>query len=328
VYFTGTTAIGTLVVPAAGKPFLLAPLMEHERAKRESKVDVLLIPKGKRASTIIKSRLPKSRVFGVDESTLTVGVKKELMKKLPGKYLDIGEFCEALRSIKAPAEIELIKKACAVDTRIKRELLSGFCAGNEMELAGWIENRMRELGGSPAFETIVAAGRNSSMPHHPATKGGLTGFCVLDFGVKRANYNSDSTRTVFFGKPNAKQIEIYSLVHSCLEEMIGIIKPGLEVSELDALGRKLLKPYQKNILHSFGHGIGVKVHEAPHISPKTVKPKTQNPKLQAGMVLCIEPGLYFPEEFGIRIEDQVLVTRNGCEVLTKAPRHLVCFRKI
>lgn len=169
-----------------------------------------------------------------------------------------------------------------------------------------------------SFPPIVASGAHAAEPHHRSENLPLVpGFCVLDFGLKIDGYCSDVTRTIYLGEPNAAEKEYYALVHEAQHQAELAIKPGIKASELDVIARKVLGESEKNFIHGLGHGLGTAVHEWPNISGPS------QAVLEAGMTITIEPGIYVPGQFGIRLEDDVLVTDTGYEILTHATKELV-----
>jgi Xaa-Pro aminopeptidase len=167
-----------------------------------------------------------------------------------------------------------------------------------------------------SFETIVAGGARSALPHGRASQAKLPrrGFVTLDFGVVLGGYCSDMTRTVHMGKASQRERDVYHSVLEAQEAAVAAVKPGVTCGEVDEAARSVLRKAKlaKWFTHSTGHGVGLEIHEGPRIATK------QEQVLEPGMVITIEPGVYLPGEFGVRIEDMVLVTAKGGEVLTKA----------
>jgi Xaa-Pro aminopeptidase len=181
---------------------------------------------------------------------------------------------------------------------------------------------MRALGAEkPAFDTIVAAGPNSALPHaHPTGhRLGANELLLIDMGATLEGYTSDMTRMVHTGGPPPQIRNLYKAVLEAQLAGIDAVRPGVPVSKVDAAARGILKRYKldRAFVHSTGHGLGLEIHEAPRIGKKD---KT---KLRAGMAITIEPGAYLEGIGGVRIEDTVLVTEKGCEVLTPTPKELV-----
>jgi Xaa-Pro aminopeptidase len=192
----------------------------------------------------------------------------------------------------------------------------------ERDLAAEIDFRMRRLGAEkPSFETIVAAGERSALPHaHPTGAILKQGQLVLiDMGAFQEGYASDMTRMLFLGEPGARVRRLYRAVLEAQLAAIDAVRPGVTAARVDRAARDVLKAYklERAFVHSTGHGLGLEIHELPRIGKKDKTP------LAAGMAITIEPGVYLEGVGGIRIEDTVLVTRTGCEVLTptsKEPR--------
>ncbi len=188
-------------------------------------------------------------------------------------------------------------------------------------MAAELEHLARRAGAEKmSFETIVAAGQRSAMPHARPTLSKIgKGFVVLDYGVILGGYCSDMTRTISIGDANKAARELYSAVLEAQLAGISAVRAGVQAQDVDAAARTILKGYklEKYFSHSLGHGVGIEIHEAPRLA------RGQTLTLEPGMVITIEPGAYIPHRGGVRIEDMVLVTRRGCEVLTPTPKELV-----
>jgi Xaa-Pro aminopeptidase len=185
----------------------------------------------------------------------------------------------------------------------------------ESEVAAQLELAARRAGADGmSFETIVASGKRSALPHGRATSAKLPkrGFCTMDFGVLLDGYCSDMTRTVHLGKPTQREWDVYHLVLDAQVAAVDAVKPGVTCGEVDEAARSVLRRARlhKFFTHSTGHGVGLEIHEGPRLASK------QTQVLEPGMVITIEPGVYIPGEFGVRIEDMVLVTARGGDVLT------------
>jgi Xaa-Pro dipeptidase len=185
-----------------------------------------------------------------------------------------------------------------------------------------LEFQMRRLGASGvSFETIVASGKRSSMPHGVATdkKVEIGDFITMDFGCVYQGYCSDITRTVAFGQINEEQREIYNTVLEAQIAAVEACRPGKTCAEIDLTARNIIrnKGYGDYFPHRLGHGLGISVHEYPSLT------EINTLSLQEGMVFTIEPGIYVPGKAGVRIEDDLYVTENGVEILTKFPKELV-----
>ena len=229
---------------------------------------------------------------------------------------------ESLRAVKDEGERDAIRKAAAIADRAFERILEELRPGRtEREIALRLEFMMREMGADGAsFDIIVASGPRSALPHGVASdrvleKGDLV---TLDFGASYRGYCSDITRTVVLGEPNDAQRRIYETVREAQQAAVDAIRPGMTGKEADRVARDRIKAsgYEKYFGHGTGHGLGMEVHEAPRLSPRGEE------ILEPGMVVTVEPGIYLPEFGGVRIEDDVIVTEDGREVLTQSPKHL------
>lgn len=282
-----------------------------------------LFERGNHKSTesLFKKHKKDIKVLGVEEDNLTVSEHKIVRKH----FRKIRHFNLA-RSIKEKWEIEKIEKACKLGDKTFEYVLGKVKSGiSEKELAFELEYFIKRNGADLSFPTIVAFGKNSSIPHHHTgdTKLKKGDFVLLDFGVKLENYCSDMTRTVFFGKPTEEQKNIYTTVLEAQQKAVDLInnkiKESKEVkaSEVDKAVRDYIisKGYPA-IPHSLGHGVGLQVHEHPSLSPKSKE------ILKAGMVFSIEPGIYIPGFGGVRIEDLFVLEKTELRQLTSSPKDL------
>jgi Xaa-Pro aminopeptidase len=237
-------------------------------------------------------------------------------------FAPLTEELKLIRACKDKTEIELMKKAAEISSSAIRSLIRQIKPGfTERDLALLLELNARKSGADQiAFEAIVASGANSALPHARPTdkrikKGDLV---VIDFGVKYKGYCSDETCTIAFGELTDKQKNAYQLVKTAHDRAISIIKANMSASDVDICARDAFgKKYRRYFSHGTGHGIGLEVHEAPRLALNS------KDILETDMVVTVEPGLYFPGFWGIRIEDTVLVKKNGCEKITKMDKELV-----
>lgn len=246
-------------------------------------------------------------------------IKRQLSSgiKLVPTYQLLGE----MRMIKDVAEIKKISKAVELTDQVFASVLKIVKPGvTEKELAREIDYQFIKYG-EVAFPTIVAFAERGALPHAQPTgkklkKGDVV---VFDMGIKYEHYCADMTRTVVMGKASGKVRKIYNIVLTAQQMAEQKIKPGISAKEVDKAARDFIvsKGYGKNFGHGLGHGIGLLVHELPAINSKS------NEQLKAGQVFSNEPGIYLPNEFGVRIEDLVLVTSKGYKVLTKSPKELM-----
>jgi Xaa-Pro aminopeptidase len=230
---------------------------------------------------------------------------------------------EPLRLVKDEAELAIMREAALIGCRLFEHMLGFLRPGlAEFEVAAELEYQARRAGAEGmSFETIVASGARSALPHGRATANRLPrrGFVTLDFGIIREGYCSDMTRTVYLGKPAPKERAAYEAVLAAQESAVAVVIAGVRCGDVDEAARSVLRRagLADWFTHSTGHGVGLEIHESPRIGAG------QTSRLEAGMVITIEPGVYLPGEFGLRIEDMVAVTRTGGDVLTPAPKALI-----
>lgn len=233
------------------------------------------------------------------------------------------QFVEALRMIKDETEIATIRKACSISDQAFHDALEFIKPGKtEIEIANFLDFRMRELGAAGlSFDTILASGINSSKPHaHPMHKPVELGEAItMDFGCLYEHYVSDMTRTIYLGHVSDEQAEIYNTVLKANQALIDQAKAGLGFRDFDKIPRDIIMEagYGQYFTHGIGHGIGLDIHEEPYFS------QTSTEVIKSGMVLTDEPGIYIEGKYGVRIEDDILITDTGCELLTLAPKELI-----
>jgi Xaa-Pro aminopeptidase len=261
-----------------------------------------------------KNRIKK---IGFDSLNLPYEVARRLAGCIrPARLVPVKNIIENLRAVKDLKEIEAIKRSVDVTRRVLKKVTGKIRPGiSELSISDSIECEFIKRGARIAFETITACGSNCSKPHAHATKERIASndVVMLDMGCRLDLYNSDITRMLFIGRVKDKIKEIYGIVRAAQSAAIEKIKPGVKISEIDLASRGYItrKGYGKFFGHSLGHGIGMDVHEEPGIS------KRNDNTLKSGMVFTIEPAIYLPKFGGVRIEDMVLVTDKGCEVLTR-----------
>lgn len=272
---------------------------------------------------------------GYDAVTTSVASLQSMRKHLSGpqvrvrrsaSFLAAGDALIAgLRQVKDPAEVEALRRAAAAGCDLYEGMLSFIEVGmRELDVAAELEHRARLAGADGmSFETIAASGMRSAMPHARATGARLAPgtLLTLDFGIMLDGYCSDMTRTVFLGgaaatrrqtKAYKEQRAVFQAVLEAQQGAVNAVRAGTTAGAVDAAARRSLKQagWAKYFTHSTGHGLGLEIHEGPRIAAK------QEAVLEMGMVITIEPGVYIPGCYGVRIEDTVLVTETGCEVLT------------
>ncbi|MDE6024819.1 MAG: Xaa-Pro peptidase family protein [Lachnospiraceae bacterium] len=229
-----------------------------------------------------------------------------------------------LRAVKSDAELEKLAMAEALGDKAFHHIISFIREGmTEKEVALELEYTMKKLGADGlSFDTIVASGENSSMPHAAVSDKVIVrgDFITMDFGCIYEGYCSDMTRTVIMGDSvSDKQIEVYNTVLKAQTEALKLVKPGVKCSDVDACARQIIADagYGDYFGHGLGHGVGLFIHEEPRFSPKCDK------VLQQGVCITVEPGIYLPGKFGVRIEDMIAITDNGYKNLTTSPKELI-----
>lgn len=249
----------------------------------------------------------------------------QLQNQVPGlEMIPMEDYVIRQRAVKDAKEIEAIQAAAAIADGAFRHTLDKIRPGmTEMDVALELETHMRKQGATgPSFATIVASGVRSALPHGVASAKVLeTGdFVTMDFGAVYDGYVSDLTRTICLGTPSDVQREIYGIVLEAQTHALASARIGMTGKALDAVARNLIeaKGYGQAFGHSLGHGIGLNIHEEPRIS------KASDDVLCSGMVITIEPGIYLPNVGGVRIEDDLLLSEAGNQVLTHAPKELIC----
>jgi Xaa-Pro aminopeptidase len=239
------------------------------------------------------------------------------------RIIEISDLIEEMRIVKDRSEIEKIEKAQQITDKTFSHILPYIKPGvKELDIACEIEYYMKKNHAKgPAFDTIVVSGIRSSLPHGlPSDKKlALGDFITLDFGAYYDFYCSDMTRTVFIGKPTEKQKRIYNIVLEAQKKAIHKIKPGLLGKNIDEAARTYIEQngFGRCFGHSLGHGVGIEIHEFPRLSPKG------EGELLPGMVVTVEPGIYIQNYGGVRIEDLVVITTEGCRNLTQSPKDII-----
>jgi Xaa-Pro aminopeptidase len=276
------------------------------------------------AARLAKRSGSKTRVLGIEAEHLSVASRTRLSAALPRffRLKPAPALVEQSRMIKDAEEIDLIRRAVRLGAGLFDTILETIRHGiRESDVAAEIEHAARRAGAEGmSFPTIIAAGRRSALPHGRASTEPIAeGFVVCDFGVILAGYCSDMTRTVYVGRPTADARLFYQAVWEAQQAGIEAVRPGATVGQVDRAARIALRKagLARYFTHSTGHGVGLEIHEAPRIAA------AQPEILRPGMVITIEPGAYVPGRWGVRIEDMVVVTDSGCEILTPATKELI-----
>ena len=319
-YLSGYTGDDAYLLFSGGRKFLITDPRFYLQAREDAKGFETIIAETSVADIVAGLlRKTKTKTLGLESAHLSHLSYGRISSKLEGagiKLFPLASAIEDLRQIKDEVEVSLIRDSVSILENAVLYFESILKPGlSENDLASKTEYFVRAASGEwVPFEIMVASGPNSAFPH--AKPGDRiirpNDMVLLDLGVSYEGYKSDLTRVFFLGKINAKHREIYSVVKEAQRRSIEAIKPGAKMSEIDGIARGFIngKGYGRMFGHSLGHGIGLEVHESPSVS------SSNHAVLKPGMVFTVEPAVYVPGWGGIRIEDMVLVTTKGCEVLT------------
>jgi len=320
-YLSGFTGSSGVLLAASPRWSFYTDGRYAEQARREVQGARIVIGKGSPlAAAAAELTKLAPRTVGIEADRLTVSASHMLGSLLPKRtrLVETNALVERLRMIKEPEEIERLRAAVLAGAALLAPAVKAIAPGvAETAVAAEIEYAARKAGANGmSFETIVAAGARSALPHGLASSQSIPrqGFVVLDFGVVFGGYCSDMTRTVHVGNPTREMRALYEAVLAAQLAAIATVGPGVEVARVDAAARRSLRRggWARFFTHSTGHGVGIEVHELPRVARGVTE------VLQPGMVITIEPGVYLPGKGGVRIEDMVLVGQQGAEVLTPA----------
>ena len=262
-------------------------------------------------------------VLGYEENYLTVAELADFEKKLDAKLVPMHKAISGFRTVKEPWELDIMRRAQAIADKAFSEVLTRIKPGmTEKELQAELIYCLYKNGGEGlAFDPVVVSGPNTSLPHGVATDRVIRegDFITMDFGVLLEGYCSDMTRTVAVGYATAEMEKVYNTVLQAQLAGLAATRAGLKGKDIDAAARQVIADagYGAYFGHGYGHSLGLEVHEAPNCntSGETV--------MEAGMVVSAEPGIYLPGKFGVRIEDVVIFTADGCENITHSPKNLI-----
>lgn len=277
------------------------------------------------ALTGLARQLTESGVhrIAVEADHLTMAQGAALVRDFGCELVPTSGLVEQRRTLKDPGEIEALRAACAASDAALTDLVPSIRVGmTEIEIARRLEWLMGEHGAeAPAFETIVAGGPNSAIPHHSPTARALESgdFLKIDFGARVRGYHADMTRTFVVGAgPAAWQSEVHALVSAAQAAGRAALGEGVELSEVDRASRGIIEDagYAEQFPHGLGHGVGLEIHEVPFLGARAAG------RLRTSMTVTVEPGVYLPGRGGVRIEDTLLVTDSGSVPLTMFPREL------
>lgn len=323
-YLTGFTGSNGLLVMFTGRALFFTDPRYRIQAAREvdCPVQVAAGPMLQRVAAVLCRA--KSRRVGFEKGHMSVEAFQTLKDALPmrSSLEPVAGWIERQRMVKSAAEIAAIRRSVELNSRAFGQAARRIRPGmRESELAAELDYRSRRLGAEgPAFETIVAAGTRTALPHARPTAAKLlaNGMVLVDMGAMLEGYASDMTRMLFLGKASPRAKRLYAAVLEAQLAAIDAVRPGVKAQAVDRAARRVLARHNLDhaFVHSTGHGLGLEIHEPPRVGKKEKTP------LEQGMVITIEPGVYFEGFGGIRIEDTVVVTADGCEVLTPTSKDL------
>ncbi len=325
-YLTGFTGDDSYLLLWAGGELILSDGRYSLQLDEECPgVDRYLRPPGgSMAEAVAKAvRRVGARRLAIEAGSMTVELRDTLAEALPSADLCTSRgLIEGLRRVKDPGEIAAIREAIRLAERGFEALRATVQAEmREKEAADELEYRMRRFGArGAAFPTIVAVGARAALPHARADQErlGAAPLVLIDWGANGGLYQSDLTRILVTDRISPELKKVYGVVLKAQRKAIAAVRPGIEAAKVDRLARRVIEEagYGRYFGHGLGHGLGLEVHEEPRLNP------TSQTVLEPGMVVTIEPGIYLPGRFGVRIEDDVVVTKDGHEVLSALPKEL------
>jgi Xaa-Pro aminopeptidase len=318
-YVTGFMGQDSWAILTARQVFLLTDSRYSQQAKKECPAARII----ERRSSLAAAAAAAAGQAGVSTMAVdpSIGLAdwKAVRRQLRIHVKTLPDPIAEARKIKDPAEIRCIRKAGSIARRALTLALAELRPGvTENAVAGLLDYHFRRLGGAPAFDTIVAFGSNASRPHHGPTSRRLRSrdTLLIDFGARYRGYCSDITRSFAVGEPHPLFLKAFEAVSRAQQSAIHAIGPGVTPAEVDAAARRVVQEAGFPAYgHGTGHGIGLDIHEGPFLRPGA------HDVLEAGMVLTVEPAVYLPGRCGVRLEDDVLVTRTGCRILTAKGPH-------
>ncbi len=299
-----------------GRGEILTSVLEEQSASRAT-LPVSVFSTGAERKEMLQSRLKGAKKIGINASALTVGALNSIKEFNPdAEYIDIGKAIDKARMIKDSEELEIMRKAARIASEVGDHIRDFVKPGmKEYEVAAEIVYQMQRRGATgPAFETISSSGPNTAEPHY--TSGTRTiqegDFFLYDYGARYRKYNSDITRTIVIGRATEEQKRMYEVVLDAQLSAIDAIHAGVNAKDIHNIAAGIIdkSPYKGRFIHSLGHGLGLATHDSVGFSP------ANDMIVEKNMVMTVEPGVYVPGFGGVRIEDDIVVTADGCEVIS------------
>lgn len=323
-YLTNFTGSAGIALITQSKAFFITDFRYTEQAAKQVEgYEIIQYSRGMITEVADQVKALGIKKIGLEQDHLSYSTWKDYEGAIAAELVPISNLVEKMRLIKTPEEVAIIKEAADIADLAFKHILDYIKPGlTELEVANELEFFMRKCGAtSSSFDTIVASGWRSALPHGVASDKVIEkgDFVTLDYGALHNGYVSDITRTIAVGKPSEQLKEIYDITLEAQLRAMEQIKPGITGIEADAFARDYItaKGYGDYFGHSLGHGIGLEVHEGPGLSIRSEQ------KLEPGMVVTVEPGIYIPKLGGVRIEDDVLITETGNEALTHSTKDLI-----
>lgn len=326
-YLTDFTGSAGLVLITENDALFLTDFRYGEQAHAQiTGYEINIHPSSRGVMDSIAHNVSKLGItnLGFEAGDMNFNMYTQIKNAIAENLVPTTKIVERLRLVKNEVEIEKIRKAAVIGDAAFTHIQSMIRPGvTELEVAIELEHFMKKQGasGNSSHSLIVASGRRGALPHGVASDKVIEqgDMVTLDYGALYEGYRSDMTRTLAVGEPDAKLVEIYTVVNDALQLTLDTIKAGMAANEIDAIARDYIdgKGYGQYFGHGLGHGIGLDIHEEPFFA------KSNTDKLLPGMIVTIEPGIYIPELGGVRIEDDILVKENEVEILTLSPKQLI-----
>ena len=324
-YALGFHGEGLLLVTREGAQYTTDGRYIEAAREQIDGAEVLLTTPDKGHIAFAKEYIEAKKLHnvGFESGAVTVDGHRKYAQALPCVLTPAQDLLDGLRASKDEGELALMRRAQEITDESFRASLNFIRPGmTEREIAARLVYELMSRGGDKvSFDPIVAAGTNGSRPHAvPGDQVVDTGmFITMDFGCKVEGYCSDMTRTVALGHPTQEMEEVYNAVLAAQRAGINAARAGVTGQEIDEAARRVLREagYEEYFTHSFGHSLGVDIHESPNASAREKRP------MPAGAVISAEPGVYIPGKFGVRIEDVLILHENGCENITRSPKDLI-----
>lgn len=323
-YLSGYTGSNGLLLAGRGEPVLFTDPRYEIQSANETDCRIEIVRQGALVAAAAKwINRRRIRRVGFESGHVSHAVFAYLEDKSKARLVPVGPVIEQQRMLKSDEELAKIRQSVTTNSaafdRVARRIRAGM---RECDLAADLEYEMRRLGAEkPAFESIVAAGERTALPHARPTarKIGSDELLLIDMGAFQDGYASDMTRMLHLGKIPARTRRMYRAVLEAQLAAIDAVRAGVTTAKVDRAARTVLASFglDKQFTHSTGHGLGLEIHEPPRVA------KRDKTRLAAGMAITIEPGAYVENFGGIRIEDTVVVTGQGCEILTPTPKELI-----